>query len=162
MNEGTEPPTDRTTRLATYLAEHRDRYTPEALHRAAVEAGYTDAEVAAAMAVGGPVVGRTDPAPVSSGRRALLPTIGTVIAFVGGLWLASAAINALTYDTSIGLVVYVIAIVGAAVGWRTLRESHPSVARGLGCSVILAFVLPIVVVVAIIGFCIATNQRPLG
>jgi hypothetical protein len=153
---------DRATRLAAYFAANRDRYTPDALRRAAREAGYTEPEIEAGLAAPAAAVAWTVPAAASGSGPKILPTIGTTVAFILGLWAVGAVLGSVMPDASLGLIAYIVAIVAATVGWRTLRHEHPSVARGLGCGVILAFVLPVVVVVAIVGFCIATNQSPFG
>ncbi|HYH94289.1 MAG TPA: hypothetical protein VD763_14105, partial [Candidatus Saccharimonadales bacterium] len=51
-------------------------------------------------------------------------------------------------------------IVGT-VGYATQRGRHPSVAQGLGCGVILVVVFPLVLVLAVLGFCLATGVIPL-
>ena len=89
------------------------------------------------------------------------PAFLTVGVYVASLWLLGALLGSIRADGNLSLIAYVIAIVAAVVGWRTLRDEHPSVARGLGCAVLLTFVLPVVVVVAILGYCIATNTYPM-
>ena len=152
---------DRATRLAAYFAANRDHYTPDALRRAALEAGYTEAEIDTGLAAPAAAVAWTVPAAASGPGPKILPTIGTTVAFILGLWALAVVLGSVMADGSLSLIAYVVAIVAATVGWRTLRHEHPSVARGLGCGVIVAFVLPVVVAVAILGFCLATGVIPL-
>ena len=62
-----------------------------------------------------------------------------------------------------------MALIGAAfsTGLRQptsnpLRDRHPSLARGLGCGVILVILLPVILVLVVLGFCIATGAIPIG
>jgi hypothetical protein len=99
--------------------------------------------------------------------RISLPIVaGTTVAFVAGTWLALAIGESMSqslgiYGASGGLTWVVAGIIGT-VGWMTQRDRHPSLARGLGCGVILVILLPLVLVLAVLGFCIATGAIPLG
>jgi hypothetical protein len=155
----------RISALQAYLAQHRDRYTPEALRRAALGAGYTETEIdlaSASIAAGAappPVVGWTAPTPaVSINRPAVLPTIGTIVAYIAGMWALAAVVGSLSGNGSVFGIVYLVGIGLAVLGWVLLREDHPSVARGLGCGVLLIFVLPLAVFVAILGYCVITGN----
>ena len=155
----------RISALQAYLAQHRDHYTPEALRRAALGAGYTEAEMdqaSASIAVGAappPVVGWSAPTPaLSTDRPAVLPTIGTIVAYIAGMWALAAVVGTLTGNGSLFGIVYLVGIGLAVLGWVLLREDHPSVARGLGCGVLLIFVLPLAVFVAVLGYCVVTGN----
>jgi len=145
--------------LEAYLTRHRERYTLEALRRAAVEAGYTEAEFDQASAGSPAVVGWPPPGrAASSGGPKVLPTIGTIVAFIAGLWALAIILGTLAGDGSLYGIVYIAAIGLAVLGGVVLRQDHPSVARGLGCAVLLTFILPIAVFVAILGYCVVTGN----
>jgi hypothetical protein len=145
--------------LEAYLTRHRERYTLEALRRAAVEAGYTEAEFDQATTASPAVVGWPPPGrAASSGGPKVLPTIGTIVAFIGALWALAILIGTLAGDSSLYWILYIAAIGLAVLGWVVLRQDHPSVARGLGCAVLITFILPIAVFVAILGYCVVTGN----
>ncbi len=155
----------RISALQTYLSQYRDRYTAEALRRAALGVGYTAAEIdqasATAAAVGpdAPVVGWTPPSSAATKPGpAVLPTLGTIVASIAGLWGVATILGLLTGNTNLYGFVYLIGIGLAVLGWVVLRQDHPSVARGLGCTVLLIFILPLAVFVAILGYCVVTGN----
>jgi hypothetical protein len=157
-----EIPGARMASLTAYLQVNRDRFTEASLRRSSLEAGYTAAEVDAAWRGIAAATSRDDPI---RPRTNLLVTAGTAIAFIAGTWLALAIGESINqalgiYGPSAPLIWLAAGVIGT-VGWVTQRDSHPSVAQGLGCGVILVIVFPLVLVLAVLGFCIATGVIPL-
>lgn len=161
MNPAGSPASDpsaaqRSMRLADYFRENRDRYSGEALRRAAADAGYEPAEIELAwskVAWGDPdrAVGR----PTQPGITIVVSAIYLIGTWVGAIGLAS---NAATVNLAgPGLLA---AIVGGLLAWIALRESSPSVARGIALGVVLVIALPLVFILIILGICLATGYSP--
>ena len=148
--------TDRAGHLAAYFAEHRNRYTPEALRRAATQAGYSDAEISAAW----PPVGWVFPAEGTRIRTRLGVVIATTFLYGIGVYLLVVESFALTASSSVTVVAYLVAGGVGIAAWRLLGDSRPSLARGFGCGVIVAFVIPVVLFIAALGVCVATGGNP--
>lgn len=162
--------------LLAYLRENRGRYTPEALRRTLIDAGYVPTEVDEALAAleaeqaGGPSVVASAPSTgwqattpgrekeaVSTSPRFWLVFIGFVLAVYGlGGFLASALGGSATIA---GLLV-VVALIAGAVGWSTKREEDRPLAMGLGCGVLFAVGLPFIVVGVLFGLCVAGAAVP--
>jgi hypothetical protein len=149
---------DRVAVLAAYLRSHAGRYTGEALARAATAAGYSDAEVTAAQAIADSTW--------QGATHGIRPKfhLGVVtsaaIAYVVVLYAAISTSASRSSDVS-----GTVAIGGLVLGvvtWALLRRDHPSLARGIGCGVIAAIVIPIVTVLVIVGICIVSGTYPSG
>lgn len=154
----TQPGDDRVAVLAAYLRSHAGRYTREALARAATAAGYSDAEVTAAQAIAdstwqGPTHGIRP-------RYHLGVVTSAAIAYVVLLYAAISTSASRSSDVS-GTVAIGGLVLGV-VAWALLRRDHPSLARGIGCGVIAAIVIPIVTVLVIVGICIVSGTYPSG
>lgn len=154
----TAPGDDRVAVLAAYLRSNTGRYTDEALRRAAMAAGFSDAELTAAQAIAtsawqGPIRGIQP-------RLNLGVITATAIVYVVILYLAISTSASISSDAS-GTVAIGGLLLGA-VAWAILRNDHPSLARGLGCGVVAAVVIPVVVVLVIIGICIVSGTYPIG
>jgi hypothetical protein len=149
---------DRIAALAAYVRSNAGTYTDEALRLAAIEAGYSDAEFTAAHAIGtstwqGPISGIRP-------RYHLGVVTGTAIAYVLALYFAISTTASISSDVS-GTVAVGGLLLGA-LGWALLRNDRPSLARGIGCGVIAAVVIPIVTVLLILGICIVSGSYPIG
>jgi hypothetical protein len=147
---------DRAAVLAVYLRSNRGRYTDEALRRAAAQAGYSDAEFAAAQSLAVPVWQSAEAGPVAP--RNVLVVASVAVAYVVGLYLLISTAAALSSDLSgtIGLV----GLLAGTVGWVLLRNSRPSLAQGIGVGVVLAVTIPMVVILVIIGICVVSGTYP--
>lgn len=146
--------------LTAYVEVNRERFTEAALRAAALDAGYTAAEFDAAW----PAFGWRRPQDAIPSRTRGRVVAGTIVAFVVGAWLLLSLAESLSATTGIpgaGVMWLVIGIAGA-IGWFVLRDRHPSVSKGLGCGVILVAVLPIVLIVAVLGICLATGSPLFG
>ncbi|HYH91975.1 MAG TPA: hypothetical protein VD763_02360 [Candidatus Saccharimonadales bacterium] len=155
-------PGARMASLTAYVQTHRDRYTEASLRRASLEAGYTQAEVDAAWR--GIAAAASRDAPIRP-RTSLPVIIGTTLAFIGGTWLAVVLVDAIGQAFGFygsALLIWVGAGIVGVIGWATQRDRRPSVAQGLGCGVLLIVVLPIVLFLAVLGFCLATGFSLLG
>ena len=158
-----EIPGARMASLTAYLQTNRDRYTEASLRRSSLEAGYTQAEVDAAWR--GIATATSRDAPIRP-RTNLPVIIGTTVGFVAATWLALAIGESISQAIGIygasGALTWVAAGIIGTVGWVTQRDRHPSLARGLGCGVILVILLPVILVLVVLGFCIATGAIPIG
>jgi hypothetical protein len=148
--------------LTAYLEMNRDRYTEAALRRSSLDAGYTPAEVDAAwQRAAAATSGEASIRP----RTSLAVVIGTAVAFIVGTWVALAIGESISQAAGVygpsALVTWAAAGIIGTVGWVTQRQRHPSVAQGLGCGVILVVLLPIIIVLAVLGYCVATGVIPL-
>jgi hypothetical protein len=155
------PPTvpegdDRVAVLAAYIRSDGGRHTDEALRRAVSEAGYTDAEFVAAQALASPTWQTPDAGSGPKYSRAVV--IGVATAYVLILYVAIAIAAGTSGDAS-GTVAIGGLLLGVVV-WAFLRNERPSLARGFGCGVVMAIVIPIVAVLVILGICIATGSYP--
>jgi hypothetical protein len=56
--------------------------------------------------------------------------------------------------------VALVGLLGGVIAWALLRNQRPSLARGIGCGVVLAIVIPVVVIVVIIGICVVSGTFP--
>jgi hypothetical protein len=156
-------PGARMAALTAYLEVHRDRFTEPALRRAALGAGYTAQEVDVAWHRLATATPTRDPAAVPfSGVTAGLTFIAVIV--LG--WLAVSAIDATgrTIDPGApwGLAAW---LAGGALGtmlWWLNRRTHPSFARGVGCAVLMAILLPFILIAAVFGFCLVTGFSLLG
>jgi hypothetical protein len=150
--------------LAAYLRTNHGRFTDEALARAARDAGYSEAEIrdAAAIAVpGSQAVG----IPSGAGGRlnswvAAAAAIAYVIVLYGAIWLVGAARILTSSASDLSGAVALAGLLAGVVAWALLRNDRPSLARGIGCGVVLAIAIPIVTILVIIGICIATGSSP--
>jgi hypothetical protein len=154
-------PGARMASLTAYLQTNRDRYTEASLRRSSLAAGYTQAEVDAAWRGLAAAVSRD--APIRP-RTSLPVIIGTTLAFIGGTWLAVVLVDAVGQAFGFygsALLTWLAAGIVGVIGWATQRDRRPSVAQGLGCGVILVVLFPAILVLAVLGFCLATGVIPL-
>jgi hypothetical protein len=149
---------DRVAVLAAYLRSNRGKFTEDALGRKAQEAGYTAAEVRAAWSL---AADRGTDRPTTDRSRTNRGVVAAVaIAYVVALYLLISGTAAMSSDVSgtVGL----IGLIAGVIGWALLRNDRPSLAQGLGCGVVLAVTIPIVVIVVIIGICVVAGTYPSG
>ena len=146
------PGDDRVAVLAAYLRSNRDRFTDEALATAARAAGYSEAEIAAARSVADPTTD-VGPAPARTVNRGVVAAVA--IGYVVALYLLTSGAAALSGDASgaVGLV----GLLGGVIAWALLREERPSLAQGIGCGVVLAIAIPLVVILIILGICLVAG-----
>jgi hypothetical protein len=157
--------------LLAYLRENRGRYTPEALRRTLIDAGYVPTEVDEALAAlaaedagGQPAVAssapsgwqattpRQDKESVSTSPRFWLVFIGYVLAVYGlGGFLAAL----LGGSASLVALLVVVALIAGAFGWSTKRDEDRPLAMGLGCGVLFAIGLPFIGLGVLFGLCVA-------
>jgi hypothetical protein len=149
---------DRVTRLATYFRENRDRFTSETLKRSAAEAGYEPAEIELAWSK----IAWGDPERAVG--RAVQPavTVAVAIVYLLGAWIGviGLASNQRTDDfAGPGLVA---ALVGGLLAWAALREQSPSAARGIAIGMVLVVTLRVVLLLVVLGACLAMGYNPLS
>ena len=147
---------ERTVRLTAYFREHAGRYTPEALRKAARDAGYDDAEIESAW----PTVMWTTPTS-RSGNTRMIVVIAIAALYVLGLYTAIATLGGLGNGGAATPVALGITI-AAIVAWARFRDERPSLAAGLGCGVLASFLIPVVVFLAILGICLVSGTSILG
>jgi hypothetical protein len=154
------PEDDRVAVLAAYLRTNEGKFTDEALGNAARGAGYSDAELTAARGLAGPSWQAPGRATGEGPKKNNAVVASVAIGYVIVLYVAISTSASASSDLS-GTVGLVGGILGV-VGWAVLRNQEPSIAQGLGCGVVLAVTIPIVVIVVILGICIVTGSFPTG
>ncbi|HEX7346373.1 MAG TPA: hypothetical protein VF253_06250 [Candidatus Limnocylindrales bacterium] len=149
---------DRVAVLAAYFRSNQGRFTDDALARKAEEAAYTPAEIRAARSLAQDRGPADRGAPGSRTNRGVVAAVA--IAYVVILYLLISGTAAISSDLSgtVGLV----GLLAGIVAWALLRNERPSLAQGIGCGVVLAVSIPLVVVIAIIGICVVAGTYPLG
>lgn len=156
-------PGSRRAALAAYVEVNRERYTEAALRAAALQAGYTSDEFDAVW----PAVGWARPSDGPRPRTSAMTSLATFIGFILVLWLGATVLESITLASGsfigpVGPAMWVVMLIGGVIGWLVLRGSHPSVSRGLGWAVVVVGLLPIVLVVAVLGFCLVTGTTLFG
>ena len=155
-----QPPGDDGTRvesLVGYLAAQGERYTPDALRHAAADAGYTPAEIDAAMELAD-ARRQADTAarPVRARARWL------VLAAYGLTYLAF-AVGFLTVPSQYGSGSIALAILTVVLGlsllisilWVNRRRVTGTQLQG---AIVALLVLPFVLLVAVAGLCVVTTS----
>jgi hypothetical protein len=155
-------PGSRRAALAAYVEVNRERYTEAALRAAALQAGFRSEEFDAVW----PAVGWAHPADGPRAKVDVMPSLATFIGFILVLWLGAVALESIasasgTYIAPTGPILWVVMLILGVIGWLLLRESHPSVSRGLGCAVIAVGLFPIIAIVAVLGVCLVTGATVL-
>ena len=149
---------DRVAVLAAYFRSNQGRFTEDVLARKAEEAAYTPTEIAAARSL---AQDRGTSGPTTSGPRTNRGVVAAVaIAYVLILYVAISGAAGISSDVS-GTIA-LAGVLAGIVAWALLRNERPSLAQGLGCGVVLAVTIPIVVIVAIIGICVVAGTYPSG
>jgi hypothetical protein len=147
---------ERIAGLVDYFHRHRDAFTGEALASAARAAGYSPAEIEAAWAqVGWGSAEAAMSRPEDFGVSAVVAII-----FVAGTYIGAIGLGSNPRTSGLALPALLLALLGGALAWAALREWNPAVARGLGCGIVIAIALPAVLVLVVLGFCIAAGYTP--
>jgi len=156
MTEGPSPGPDRVAGLAAYFREHRDRFTPSALRKAAIQAGYTSDEIDAAWSR----VGWGSAEQALSRPEGFGISVGVALVYIAGTYIGTIGLASNATTNGLALPGVLAAIVGGILAWVALRESRPAVARGIGCGIVIAISLPVVMFLVILGFCLASGTTP--
>jgi hypothetical protein len=154
MTEPTPGTPDRVSRLVVYFRENRDRFTGDALKRAATEAGYTPAEIEAAWSQ----VGWGSAETAMSRPPKLAVSALVAIVYVAGLYLGAIGLGSNPRTMDLALPAVLVALLGGLLIWVATRESNPAIARGIGCGIVIAILLPVVLFLTIIGMCLVTGS----
>jgi hypothetical protein len=146
--------------LDTYLAEHHDRYTREALTRELVEAGHDPAAIEAAWArlqtsAEPPTPAPTQPEEPGRGATILmaLATIVIVMAY-GGAILAAGVTILYGGAVSVLMIAYVAAMLAALV-YSLRRLARANSPRAGMSGVAIAFAISAAVFIGLSGTCFA-------
>lgn len=148
------PEDDRVAVLAAYLRSNRGRFTDEALAGAARDAGYSEAEIEAARTVADPSTDVGPAAPIRRVHRGVVAVVAIlyVVALYGAISIASSiAIDLNGWAGGAGLL-------GGVIAWALLRDERPSLAQGIGCGVVLAVVIPLIIILVILGICLVAGS----
>jgi hypothetical protein len=143
----------RRSALRDYVLANEERFTREALTKAAIDAGYEPAEVEAAFV-------RPTRQPGLSGAwscTAIMAAGVYLTVLVAGLLLVS---NQPGGPMTSGYLL--VALGGGVAGAILLRGRRPDIAYGLACGVALAILVPFVLFVAIVGICSVMGFKILG
>jgi hypothetical protein len=152
------PDDDRVAVLAAYLRSNQGRFTDEALARKATEAGYSWNEVAAARSLAEGRGWATETSSPSRTNRGVVAA--AAIGYVVILYVLISTTGSMSSDLS-GTVA-LVGLLAGVIAWAALRNRRPSLARGVGCGVVLAVVIPVVVIAVIIGICVVSGTFPRG
>jgi hypothetical protein len=152
------PEDDRVAVLAAYLRSNQGKFTDQALDKAAREAGYSEAELAAARPLANPSWQGSGvmPPPTRDTHRGVVAAVAIAYVLVLYLLISTAASMSSDLSGTVGLV----GLLAGIVAWALLRNERPSLAQGIGCGVVLAVVIPIVAIFVIIGICVVTGTFP--
>ena len=144
---------DRVVALAAYFRQHGDRFTPQALRAAAMEAGYSAAEIDAAWSQVG--WGSAERSMARTDDLAVSVVVGLV--YVAGTYIGTIGLASNRTTADLALPGLAVAIIGGMLAWAGLRESRPAAARGIGLGIVVTLLLPVVLFLLIVGICIATG-----
>lgn len=152
---------DRIGALTSYFERYRDAYTPEALRSTAEAAGYTQAEIEAALDLTagdatGEAVGRIR----SRARRIVLGAYGSVYLILAIVLLTAPNLDA--YGAGVISLIVLTVVLGIALLisiWWVQRRGRPT-ARLEGAFMAM-LVLPVILLVGVAGLCVVTT-RPFG
>jgi hypothetical protein len=147
----------RVVALVDYFRLHRGGFTTTALSAAAAAAGYSAAEIDAAWAR----VDLVTDVPSTRGSDNLVVTIATTVGFVAGVALVPGLLASNPTTAPLVGPWLVVLVVGGVLGWMLLKHSNPAVAQGLGCGLLIAVVVPIVLFLVLLGACLALGVRPI-
>ena len=143
----------RRSALRDYVLANEERFTREALTRAAVNAGYELAEVEAAFA-----------RPTRETRLSGAWSCNALV--TAGVYVAALVLGVLLVGSQPGgqmtSAFVLIALGGGVVGAIGLRNRRPDIAYGLALGVALAILVPFVLFVAIVGICLVMGFKILG
>jgi len=160
--------------IVGYLQMHGERYTPHALRRRLSAAGFTADEIEEASAAvgeggGGAASGAGGSSPPSrpepgDGRRVRLRSsprfwaglVGYPVIIIGG----GVGLRAISQD--LAAIFLLGAIIGGIAFWGIGRESDRPLATGVGCGVLVAIGLPIILILGVLGSCLLTNLTNSG
>jgi len=140
--EAPESDAARRAELAAYVRANEPRYTREALVQAARNAGYQPAEIEAAF-------GRVD--------AESPPETLTIPVAVGYVFLVIAL--GVVPPAEIRFQAVVAAVLGGSILAAALWSPRRAIARGLACGVIVVVTVPLVLLLALFGWCIVAGSR---
>ena len=141
------------TRLVAYFRENLDRFTRDALKRAASEAGYTPEEIEAAWSRVG--WGSAETAMARPENFAVSAVVAIV--YVAGIYLGAIGLGSNPRTIDLALPAFLAALLGGLLAWVALRESRPAIARGIGCGIVIAIGLPVVLFLGLLGICLVAG-----
>ena len=153
MTEPTFDAPDRTARLVAYFRENRDRFTGDALKRAATDAGYSPEEIETAWSQ----VGWGSAETAMSRPENLAVSAVVAIVYVAGIYLGAIGLGSNPRTIDLALPAFLAALLGGLLVWVALRDSRPAVARGVGFGIAIAIGLPVVLFLALLGICLVAG-----
>ena len=142
--------------LATYLRTNGDAYTPDALAGAARAAGYTETEIAAALAQAGRIAPGTTPEQRARARRLVVVIYAVTYLVFGFLFLRPSPNN--NYGAGpIALIILAVSMgLMLLLSFWSIRRSSPRTTTASGIVTAL-LVGPLILLVAVSGLCVATT-----
>jgi hypothetical protein len=154
MTEPTSGAPDRITRLVAYFRENRDRFTRDALKRAATDVGYTAEEIETAWSQVG--WGSAETAVARPENFAVSAVVAIV--YVAGIYLGAIGLGSNPRTIDLALPAFLAALLGGLLAWVALRESRPAIARGIVGGVVIAIGLPVVLFLVVLGVCLVAGS----
>lgn len=153
---GTDDPAgpDRLAALARWMVEHDASFTPEALDRSAIAAGYRSADVAAARGGADVRIRSTQAlAPIrSTAKRAIVVAYVAVWVVFGLAFIATPA-RTLDFDFVLFAVLTLALLVTLALSLGIIRSIRPDPERPTRALALL-LVVPVILLLGVAGLCL--------
>ncbi len=156
------PPNPSVEHIVAWLREHRDRFTPEALHERLLSAGCSVADVDEACRSVGLLAVQS-----SFERRNLtIPSPGPPAEGWDGMSRDPTSLQAyflalllLGTGAALGPLI-LVALVVVFVGWVSLlRTERRPIAKGFGYALLTVVLLPVIAIVGMFGICLVTGPN---
>ena len=153
-----DPPQDGESRIAsltTYLEANRETYTPDALAASARAAGYTEAEIEAALVRAGRIAQGTTPQDRARARRLVVAIY--VVTYLGFAFLFLRPESSAYGAGPIALIILAVSMgLMLLLSFWSIRRSRPRATTASGIVTAL-LVGPLILLVAVSGLCVATT-----
>ncbi len=149
---------DHVAALARWMVEHAESFTPEALDRSALAAGYTPGDVAAARGRADVRIGSTQAlAPIkSTAKRAILVAYLSVWVAFGVAFFVSPT-QTLDFDFVLFAVLTVALVITLAMSLSIIRSLRPDAAQPTR-ALILLLVVPVILLLGVAGLCLPATE----
>ncbi len=145
---------DHVAELARWLGEHAASFTPEALDRSAIAAGYAPGDVGAARRRADARIRSTQAlAPIrSTAKRAVVLAYVAVWVAFGVAFLVSPS-QPLDFDSVLFVVLTVALVITLAMSFGIIGSFRPDAARP-NRALVLLLVVPVVLLLGVAGLCL--------
>lgn len=138
--------------VTRYIEENRDRYTREAIEAHLLEAGYTEAVIAASW----PAVRQERP-PVRGDRAFWLPFIGSVAGMYGVTFLVYTLSFDRFFEPIASFLLLIFLLLAAVISVSIVRARR---SWGAFSGLLTALVIPFVFLIIVAGLCSSLTGAP--